>query len=123
MNMNRLLRRPFLGFHWITFLAVVAAKANTVTVMNNNDSGSGSLRAAIAATAANGTIVFDPSVTGTITLTSGELAIGGNLTIIGPGAKVLAVSGNNASRVFDISSGVTVNISGLSLVEGLSPVF
>src|SRR5713101_7312348 len=71
--------------------------AATITVMNTNDSGPGSLRAAIAN--ANGTagadvIAFDPSVTGTITLTSGELLITDDLTISGPGAKNLAVDGN-----------------------------
>jgi len=40
-----------------------------------------------------------------ITLTSGEVAITKNLDIEGLGAGMLTVSGNNASRIFDISGG------------------
>jgi hypothetical protein len=41
-------------------------------------------------------------LTGVITLTSGELAVNQNLTISGPGAGLLTVSGNGASRIFDV---------------------
>jgi hypothetical protein len=54
------------------------------------------------------TITFAPNVTGTITLTTGELVIRSNLTIIGPGANLLTISGNNASRVFYITPYNTV---------------
>src|SRR5262249_48170026 len=63
------------------------------------------------------TITFHPSVTGTITLTSGELVIGKSMTINGPGAKVLTISGNNASRVFHITGGSSL-ISGLHIANG-----
>ena len=59
-------------------------QAATLTVMNNNDSGAGSLRATVAAAAPGDTIVFG-TVTGTIPLTSGAIAINQNLTINGPG--------------------------------------
>ena len=57
-------------------------------VTNLSDSGSGSLRDAIIQ--ANGTtgadtITFQPGLTGTIVLTSGELDINESLTINGPG--------------------------------------
>ena len=71
-----------------------------MTVLNNLDSGAGSLRAEIAAAKANDTIVFAPSLDGqTIKLTSGELDIRRSLTIEGPRAGQLTVSGGNASRV------------------------
>ena len=89
-----------------------------ITVSNANDSGPGSLRQALAAAASGETIDF--SVTGTITLTSGELTIGQNQTITGPGASSLTIDGNNNSRIFYISSGATVNISGLTLANGNS---
>ena len=62
------------------------------------------------------TITF--SVAGTITLTSGALTISDDLTITGPGAGSLAISGNNASRVFLINAGNTVEISGLTIKDG-----
>jgi dockerin type I repeat protein len=102
-----------------TIAAVQIVRAANVTVTNTNDSGAGSLRQAISSANPNDTIVFNASVTGTITLTTGQLIVNKNLTISGPGAHILSVSGNNASRVFAISSGTTVTISGLTIRDGL----
>jgi hypothetical protein len=70
----------------------------------------------------NNTITFDPSLAGqTITLTDGELALTdttGTTTITGLGAGPLTISGNHASRVFNISTGVTADISGLTIANG-----
>jgi hypothetical protein len=88
------------------------------TVTNLNDSGDGSLRQAILDTPAGGKVHFQPGLTGRITLTSGELAIGRDLTIDGPGASVITVSGNHASRIFDIIANPTVAISGLTIGDG-----
>ena len=81
------------------------------------DSGTGSLREAIAIACPGNTITFANGIN-LITLTSGELVINKNLTIQGPGANVLTVSGNNASRVFNISSGVTVTMDALTIANG-----
>ncbi|HEY9174097.1 MAG TPA: right-handed parallel beta-helix repeat-containing protein, partial [Verrucomicrobiae bacterium] len=88
------------------------------TVTTLDDSGPGSLRQAIADAAPGDTIDF--AVTGTITLTSGELAITNDLTIAGPGQTRLIVDGNQASRVFGVSGGtnVTVFIAGLTVTHG-----
>ncbi len=95
------------------------ASAATWTVTNCNDSGAGSLRAAVASAASGDAIGFDLSpACSTITLTSGEVEIANSVTISGPGANVLAVSGGNASRVFQVDSGVTANISGLTIENG-----
>src|SRR5262249_5381826 len=84
-------------------------------------SGDGSLRAVIAQAQEGDQIVFDRSLHGeTITLTSGELAIAKSLDIEGLGADLIAISGNHASRIFDISGGVTVTISGLTITNGLA---
>jgi hypothetical protein len=92
---------------------------STLTVLNNLDSGSGSLRADIAAAHNGDTIVFAPSLDGqTITLTSGELLIKRNLTIAGPGAGNLTISGNNASRVFEVAQKESVTLSGLTISNG-----
>ncbi len=91
---------------------------STLTVTNNHDSGSGSLRNTIAAANSGDTINFASSVH-SITLTSGELEIGKNLNIQGPGANNLTISGNNASRVFHIDSGETVTLANMKIANGL----
>ena len=96
---------------------------NVDMVENSNESGMGSLRQTIANATAGDTIEFDMSlnhVTSPITLTSGELDIAKNLTIEGPGAASLTISGNNASRVFHVSTGVSATISGLTMTSGVS---
>src|SRR5262249_43690518 len=86
---------------------------------NTLDKGAGSLRDTITGAKSGDTIVFAPSLDGqTITLTSDELAINKNLDIEGPGASLLAISGNDANRVFDISEGNTVTIAGLTITHG-----
>jgi hypothetical protein len=90
-------------------------------VINNNDSGAGSLRQAILDNDGLGggnSIYFSNNVIGTITLTSGSLVMNLSGQIVGPGAKVLAVSGNHNGRVFDIRYGPTT-ISGLTIRDGL----
>ena len=97
-------------------LAPAAASADTVT--NLADSGAGSLRSAIAA---GGTVTFAPGLSGTIVLAS-QLEIDKNLTIEGPGARALAVSGNDAARVFHVSgTGVEATIRDLTIRDGTVP--
>jgi len=68
------------------------------------------------------TITFDTTgvfaTPQTIVLTTGELLVDKNLTILGPGFANLAVDGNAASRVFHIGPGRTVTISGLTVADG-----
>src|SRR5262249_53950279 len=97
------------------------------TVLNLADSGDGSLRGAIEAAEANpgpDLIDFAAGVQGTIVLTSGELVISHDLTIAGPGADLLTVTGSDTSRVFDVVGGtdestrIAVSISGLTISHG-----
>ncbi len=79
---------------------------STFTVLNLLDSGAGSLRSAIEAANTNpgaDDIRFAGGLSGTITLTTGQLSITDPLTVSGPGAHRLAVSGNDASRVFRVA--------------------
>jgi CSLREA domain-containing protein len=97
-------------------LGAAGVHAATLTVTNLNDSGSGSLRAQIAAANGGDTIIFQTGLSGTITLAS-TLSISQFLTIQGPGANMITVSGNHAVLVFDIVAG-TVTISGLTIANG-----
>ena len=94
-----------------------SARAATITVTSTDDSGPGTLRDALA-NAANGDTVDATSVTGVITLTSGELYVQTSVTIVGPGPGSLAVNGNGTGRVFHIRRGKTVTISGLTITNG-----
>src|SRR5438067_3712673 len=113
---------PILFLITLLFAAMASVQnlhAATLTVINTNDSGAGSLRQAISDSSSGDTISFDSSLNGqTITLASGELLIDKNLTITGPGAHSLAINGNAASRVFEITSGIDVTISGLTITNG-----
>jgi hypothetical protein len=87
-------------------------------VENTADDGAGSLRAAIG-NAACTSISFDAALSGqTIALTSGELVIERALTITGPGAGQLAVSGGGSSRVVRVGYGIEASISGLTITGG-----
>lgn len=101
--------------HFSILLLSWNAQAATLQVTNLNDSGAGSLRNVIASASSGDTIQF--TVTGTITLTSGELPITTDITISGPGPSSLEISGGDVSRVFNVSSG-TVNISGMIISHG-----
>lgn len=100
------------------FAAVIALRADTITVTNTNDSGPGSLRQALIDANDGDTITF--AVTGTIGLTSGELLVNNNITVSGPGPNNLAVDGKAKSRVFHIAPGITFTISGLTVTNGLA---
>ncbi len=94
---------------------------STFTVTNLADSGPGSLRAAITAANAHAgpdVIDFAHGLHGTIGLTSGQLSITDDLSIAGPSANNLTVSGSSASRVFDIGAGATVTIADLTIANG-----
>ena len=95
------------------FIALPAF-GSTITVTNTNDSGAGSLRAAIAAASPGDTINFNLTYPATVHLSS-TLSVGTDLTISGPGVSNLALDGNQAIEVLSISQGVTVGISGMTI--------
>jgi hypothetical protein len=104
---------------WV-IMQVESAQAATLAVNNLNDSGVGSLRDTINIATSNDVVEFllgsNPS---TITLTSGAVAIANNLTINGPGANLLTISGNNQFPVFDITA-VDVTLSGLAIAGDIN---
>ena len=112
-------RRHRLAFHPRSEILETRDLLSTLTVTNTLDSGHGSLRYEIAHANKNTTIDFAPSLSGqTITLTSGELDITTGLTIQGPGAGQLTISGGKNSRVFDVNASAPVVLSGLTVSGG-----
>ncbi|KAB8317723.1 hemolysin [Tolypothrix campylonemoides VB511288] len=92
----------------------------TITVSSAADNGAGSLRNAIAQAQSGDTIQFGSNLAGqTITLNSGQLTVNKNLTIDGSGAAGLTISGNNASRIFDVTTpGSSFTLRNLTLANG-----
>jgi hypothetical protein len=92
------------------------------TVLNTDDDGTGSLRDAIEGANANmGADVVDATgVGGTINLASALPDLSDDVTINGPGAGVLTVRRDTGGdyRIFTVSSGVTAEISGLTIADG-----
>jgi hypothetical protein len=102
---------------------VASINAKTLTVTNIGDAGGDcpdapcTLRQALAVAAKDDTISFSLPANSTIALTSGPLAITKNVTIIGPGARTLTISGSNMWRIFSNPAGVTTTISGLTIAN------
>ena len=109
------------------------AQAATYTVTSAGDAGSGTctatctLRDAVAAaTSGSDTVTFASTLSGdTITLdiaNKGHIAITHNLTIQGPGANLLTVSGGNVATSANggifYTSGYALSISGITLADG-----
>ncbi len=101
------------------------AQAATLTVKSTLDSGGTcpgvdcTLRQALAVAVSGDTIDVSLTSPTTITLTSAALTIASDVTITGPGASNLTISGNNLLQVFLVNSGVTATISGLTIANGL----
>ena len=92
-----------------------AYEGATRTVTNNNDSGSGSLRQAIADSTASDTINFNDDYT--ITLDS-ALFVDKYLTIDGRGHTII-ISGGGTTNVMLIYSDATVSLNALTITNGI----
>jgi parallel beta-helix repeat protein len=115
---------PFGGDH--SDVGAFELNPMTLVVSNRNDAGAGSLRQTIqsvqATDQADGvSILFSSNAVGTIALTSGELAIGRSVEILGPQTRGVTVSGNNASRVVHVTGGSSVRLVNLTIANGNSP--
>ena len=107
-----------------SFSLTYPAQAASYVVTNRNNAGPGSLRQAILN--ANGTAVDDVitfNVSGTIDLTTAELAIasaatGGTLTINGGGAITVNRIGGTNFHIFNINLGAFVTLDGLTITNG-----
>jgi len=104
----------------IICLIALNIQAAPIFVTDTDDSGAGSLRQALADANNGDAISF--GVTGTATLSTGELVVDKSLTMNGPGSDNLIVGGNRPSRVFHVSSGVIVTLSDLTITNGASDI-
>jgi uncharacterized protein (TIGR03437 family) len=99
-----------------------AVEVQAVFVANADNTGTGSLRQTILDAPTNSDILFDPAffnVVRTVTLSSGEILISKSLTITGPGANLLTLSGNNINRIFRVASNIgSVSITDLTIANG-----
>lgn len=92
-------------------------KPSHITVTERVDSGPGTLRWALAAIADGGTIDFNIGGNKRITL-GGELVVDRAVTVQGPG-RDLIINGNQAGRIFEILPGGNLDISHMTLMNGM----
>jgi uncharacterized protein (TIGR03437 family) len=98
----------------------ISVASASIVVTTLADSGLGSLRAAITnANASSGGVTITFAVNGTINLLSALPALTQSMTITGPGASSLVIDGGGAVQVFNITTGITVTISGVTIQHGL----
>ena len=112
-----------IGLSTIGVLAISGkiAGAATDTVTTCNGAGPGSLPATVTSAGAGDTVNFSVTCPATSPIVlAAPMDITTNLTIDGPGANRLVVSGNNAVEAFEVASGVTATISGITIENGNS---
>jgi uncharacterized delta-60 repeat protein/CSLREA domain-containing protein len=87
----------------------------------NADAPSGAASGECAAGAGDDTVTF--SVTGTINLAGALPDLSTNVALDGPGAKLLTVRRNTGGdyRVFNVTAGATVGLSGMTVSNGRTP--
>lgn len=114
------LTKTFFGVLFFTILFSLSVNAATLTVTNVSNNGTGSLRTAIQTATAGDTIDFNLLGCPCVITASTPLTINKNLTISGPGADQLTVSGGNAVTVFQMGAPQppSVTISGLTIANG-----
>ena len=86
---------------------------------HDGDSGEGSARDLIACSAIGKILMVSPSLAGdTIILTSGEITIERDLTIIADPDDQIFIQADNIDRIFRIDSSAVVSIYGLNMIGG-----
>jgi fibronectin-binding autotransporter adhesin len=105
----------------LTLVCASTAWSAIFTVTNTNDSGPGSLRAAIEQANANAgadEIVFADGVSGTITLASALPTVTDGAGLLIDGGGDVTVSGNRDLRVFAVDPGAAFSLRNLIVSDG-----
>jgi sugar lactone lactonase YvrE len=125
---NFLLTNTPASQYLVTVLADDAGNgSNCIDQANGSgDNSNCSLRDAVTAInaltgTASSTISFAPALTAggpqTITLANGQITLANNVTVNGPGANLLSISGGGVSQILAVNSGVTATVSGLTFTS------
>ncbi len=96
----------------------------TPIVINTNDSGAGSLRAAIACASDGGTIAFDPLVLGisdTIKITSASLDINKSISINQTLSTIVKIKSTGPHPIFNVQAGKTLALTYANLFISPNP--
>jgi hypothetical protein len=107
----------------VVFVGYVFSQPSKTLVTTLQDSNeAGSLRYCIDNAPTGSTIRFASDLRGTIILT-GALAISKHLTIVGPGANRLTISGGSKSAIIHVTNSAVLNISGLGFKNSQTDIF
>ncbi|MDF7797882.1 choice-of-anchor Q domain-containing protein [Pontiellaceae bacterium B1224] len=104
----------------------LATGPTLVTTLTDEDDSPGagsetSLREAVKYSAGGSIITFDPALSGqTILLTNGQIQINKSLSIDASAIGGISIDGNANGRIFEIASGATSALSGLTITNGLA---
>ncbi len=109
-----------IGSYEVQIDSLAGCSGINLIVNNSADNGPGSLRYIMNQACGGSTITFAPGLTSPIILTSGELVANKNVTINGPGARALTISGNDTSRILNVNLGANATVTGLTLAHGNS---
>jgi VCBS repeat-containing protein/predicted outer membrane repeat protein len=83
------------------------------------DAGPGTLRELLTSAPPGSTICVESNVFGTITVTSGVISVSNALTLVGPGASTLTVSGGDMVPILEVKASGDLTLSGITLANAL----
>jgi VCBS repeat-containing protein len=83
------------------------------------DAGPGTLRELLTSAPPGSTICVESNVFGTITVTSGVISVSNALTLVGPGASTLTVSGGDMVPILEVKASGDLTLSGIPLANAL----
>ncbi len=106
----------------LTLLSTTTSFGANQTVMNTNDSGTGSLREAITLAGNGDTVFFDINIYGSTIVLTTELNLFTSIVIQGPAiADMVTISGGGVTRIFNVTnSNAVISVEWLKLKFGIA---